>query len=291
MADEPEEAAEPEEAPEPETAPEPEAFEDPEPVAEEQSQPLGHQRYRVRRYLLILLVLFGADRRGRHARRLPRSPTLGLDLQGGLEVVLEARPEAGQELTDEDLDRSVEIIRQRVDRIGVSEPEIRTQEPNQIVVDLAGRLRRPAGGRADRADGAARVLRPPGRRRSPSPPTPTATRSPAATLLPLLTARGRPARGNDRARVVPVRGGEGAPRRACGDEGGAPPAGRGRRGAGGRRVLRRSVEPGGPHLREHADRRRGGGNAAVPGQRRRDPALVLPLRVPAERRGEPDPAS
>ena len=52
--------------------------------------------------------------------------------------MLEARPEAGQELTDADLDRSVEIIRQRVDKIGVSEPEIRRQEPNQIVVDLAG---------------------------------------------------------------------------------------------------------------------------------------------------------
>ena len=67
-----------------------------------------------------------------------RSPTLGLDLQGGLEVVLEARPEAGQELTEEDLDRSVEIIRDRVDKIGVSEPEIRKQGDNQIVVDLAG---------------------------------------------------------------------------------------------------------------------------------------------------------
>jgi hypothetical protein len=57
---------------------------------------------------------------------------------GGLEVAPEARPEAGQELTDADLDRSVEIIRQRVDKIGVSEPEIRRQEPDQIVVDLAG---------------------------------------------------------------------------------------------------------------------------------------------------------
>ena len=91
----------------------------------------------MRRYLLILLVLFGAIA-GVLTLAYFKSPTLGLDLQGGLEVVLEARPEAGQELTDEDLDRSVEIIRQRVDKIGVSEPEIRRQEPNQIVVDLAG---------------------------------------------------------------------------------------------------------------------------------------------------------
>jgi SecD/SecF fusion protein len=91
----------------------------------------------VRRYLLILLALFGAIVAVLTLGYF-REPTLGLDLQGGLEVVLEARPEAGQELTDADLDRSVEIIRDRVDKIGVSEPEIRRQEPNQIVVDLAG---------------------------------------------------------------------------------------------------------------------------------------------------------
>ena len=91
----------------------------------------------MRRYLLILLVLLGAIAAVVTFGYF-REPTLGLDLQGGLEVVLEARPEAGQELTDADLDRSVEIIRERVDRIGVSEPEIRTQEPDQIVVDLAG---------------------------------------------------------------------------------------------------------------------------------------------------------
>jgi SecD/SecF fusion protein len=91
----------------------------------------------VRRYFLILLALFGAIA-GVVVLSIFRSPTLGLDLQGGLEVVLEARPEAGQELTEEDLDRSVEIIRNRVDKIGVSEPEIRKQGSNQIVVDLAG---------------------------------------------------------------------------------------------------------------------------------------------------------
>jgi SecD/SecF fusion protein len=91
----------------------------------------------VRRYYLILLVLFGVIA-GVATLGYFREPTLGLDLQGGLEVVLEARPEAGQELTEEDLDRSVEIIRNRVDKIGVSEPEIREQGDNQIVVGLAG---------------------------------------------------------------------------------------------------------------------------------------------------------
>ena len=50
--------------------------------------------------------------------------------------MLEAQPPAGHELTKEDLDRSVEIMRNRVDKLGVSEPEIRKQSNNQIVIQL-----------------------------------------------------------------------------------------------------------------------------------------------------------
>ena len=67
-----------------------------------------------------------------------RSPVLGLDLQGGLEVVLEAQAPPGQEVTEEDLDRSIEIMRNRIDKLGVSEPEIRKQGSDQIVIELAG---------------------------------------------------------------------------------------------------------------------------------------------------------
>ncbi|MGH3117514.1 MAG: protein translocase subunit SecD, partial [Gaiellales bacterium] len=91
----------------------------------------------MRRHLLILLALLAALA-GVAVLAFFRQPTLGLDLQGGLEVVLEARPERGRELTQEDLDRSVEIIRDRVDKTGVAEPEIRKQGENQIAVSLAG---------------------------------------------------------------------------------------------------------------------------------------------------------
>ncbi len=69
---------------------------------------------------------------------LRQEPTLGLDLQGGLEVTLQAVPPPDRDLTDEDLDRSVEIMRSRVDRLGVTEPEIRTQGDDQIVIQLPG---------------------------------------------------------------------------------------------------------------------------------------------------------
>ena len=67
-----------------------------------------------------------------------RKVTKGLDIQGGLEVVLKAVPPKGHKLTAEDLDRSVTIMRNRVDKLGVSEPEIRKQDPDQIVIQLAG---------------------------------------------------------------------------------------------------------------------------------------------------------
>ena len=67
-----------------------------------------------------------------------RQPTLGLDLQGGLELVLQAQAPQGQQVTKEDMERSVEIIRARVDKLGVSEPEVRQQGDDQIAVDLAG---------------------------------------------------------------------------------------------------------------------------------------------------------
>jgi SecD/SecF fusion protein len=91
----------------------------------------------VRRYLLILAAIFAAVC-GVVVLALFRSPTLGLDLQGGLEVVLQAKAPKGRAITQEDLDRSIEIMRQRIDKIGVSEPVITRQGNSQIAVELAG---------------------------------------------------------------------------------------------------------------------------------------------------------
>ena len=52
--------------------------------------------------------------------------------------MLQAVPPKGHKLTADDLDRSVDIMRNRVDKLGVSEPEIRKQSGNQIVIELAG---------------------------------------------------------------------------------------------------------------------------------------------------------
>src|SRR5213075_3357372 len=56
----------------------------------------------------------------------------------GLEVVLKANPPKGHALTSDDLNRSIDIMRNRIDKLGVSEPEIRKQGSDQIVIQLAG---------------------------------------------------------------------------------------------------------------------------------------------------------
>ena len=73
-------------------------------------------------FALILAALVGALLIIAPQSPWGKEPTLGLDLQGGLEVVLEAVPQKGQELTDEDLDRAVNIIRERIDALGVTVP-------------------------------------------------------------------------------------------------------------------------------------------------------------------------
>ncbi len=88
--------------------------------------------------LLILLALVGVGFLAVPGSPVHRSVKKGLDLQGGLEVVLKAQPPKGHKLTADDLSRSVSIMRNRVDRLGVASPEIRTQTPDEIVIELAG---------------------------------------------------------------------------------------------------------------------------------------------------------
>ncbi|WIV10757.1 protein translocase subunit SecD [Proteiniborus sp. MB09-C3] len=63
---------------------------------------------------------------------------LGLDLAGGVYVLLEAQTdETGPEL-DKKIDQAIAIIRQRVDGLGVSEPNIVKEGSKRIRIELAG---------------------------------------------------------------------------------------------------------------------------------------------------------
>src|SRR4029453_8023996 len=87
-----------------------------------------------RKFLLPLVFIVVAAIGGLAATLISgSSPELGLDLQGGVSVVLEPTSQTSGDA----LGQSVEIIRDRVDALGVAEPEI-TRQGDAIVVQLPG---------------------------------------------------------------------------------------------------------------------------------------------------------
>src|ERR671914_689669 len=66
------------------------------------------------------------------------STQLGLDLQGGVSAQLKGSQTGGGKVTREEMEQSADLIRQRIDRLGVTEPDVRVQSENQIVVQIPG---------------------------------------------------------------------------------------------------------------------------------------------------------
>ncbi|TVR52262.1 MAG: protein translocase subunit SecD [Spirochaetaceae bacterium] len=72
---------------------------------------------------------------------------LGLDLSGGINVVIEADPASlaerlNREPTDEEItdavDLAIEVLTSRIDRFGVTEPQIRRMDETRISIDIPG---------------------------------------------------------------------------------------------------------------------------------------------------------
>src|SRR5436309_5905929 len=61
---------------------------------------------------------------------------LGLDLKGGVQLVYEGRPTAQAKVDNESLSRAIDIMRKRVDKLGVAQPEIQRSGGSEIVVGL-----------------------------------------------------------------------------------------------------------------------------------------------------------
>lgn len=62
----------------------------------------------------------------------------GLDIQGGLSVVLTAQGTDGHEVTQEDMEKSRAIIESRVNALGASEATVQVQGNDQILVQIPG---------------------------------------------------------------------------------------------------------------------------------------------------------
>ena len=68
-----------------------------------------------------------------------KNTNLGLDLKGGFEVLYEVQPlEDGDVIDQSAMNATVRAINNRVNVLGVSEPDIRIEENNRIRVQLAG---------------------------------------------------------------------------------------------------------------------------------------------------------
>lgn len=88
--------------------------------------------------LVAVLVLLTSILLGTRFSDAALTPRLALDLEGGTQLILTPRTEDGSEVSEDDINQAIEIIRQRVDASGVAEAEITRQGQQNIVVALPG---------------------------------------------------------------------------------------------------------------------------------------------------------
>jgi SecD/SecF fusion protein len=88
-----------------------------------------------RRNLFILLLVAGLLAAS-VAVIATKSTRLGLDLKGGVSLIYQAKPTKQSAVTGDAVQRTLDIMRERVDQLGVAEPEIQRSGDNQIDVSL-----------------------------------------------------------------------------------------------------------------------------------------------------------
>ena len=91
---------------------------------------------RRRRNLFVLLFVFGMMIASGLVI-VNKETKLGLDLRGGVELIYQGTPTTQvEEVSGDDIERSIEIIRERIDRLGVAEPEVSRLGTDSIAVGL-----------------------------------------------------------------------------------------------------------------------------------------------------------
>lgn len=69
---------------------------------------------------------------------LTRPFRLGLDIKGGIRVTLQCQRTPTVEITDDAIRRTIEVMRNRIDQMGVAEPSLYREGSDKIVVELPG---------------------------------------------------------------------------------------------------------------------------------------------------------
>jgi SecD/SecF fusion protein len=88
-----------------------------------------------RRNLFVLLLVFGLLL-GSLAVVATKPTRLGLDLRGGVSLIYQAKPTKQSTVNGDAINRTLDIMRERVDQLGVAEPEIQRSGSDQIDVSL-----------------------------------------------------------------------------------------------------------------------------------------------------------
>ena len=89
-----------------------------------------------RRRNLFVLLLVAALLLASVAVIATKPTRLGLDLKGGVSLIYQAKPTKQSAVTGDAIDRSLDIMRKRVDQIGVAEPSLQRSGADQIDVSL-----------------------------------------------------------------------------------------------------------------------------------------------------------
>jgi SecD/SecF fusion protein len=85
------------------------------------------------RLVAVLLVLGAAG-----WLAVTRPVRLGLDLRGGTQIVLEAGAGSDRNVDGDTLARTLEVLRRRVDQLGVAEPTLQRSGERRVIVELPG---------------------------------------------------------------------------------------------------------------------------------------------------------
>ena len=88
-------------------------------------------------FLLLVVILFAGI--GLTYKNVVKDVNLGLDLQGGFEVLYQVDPlQEGDKIDNDAVQATAKTLENRVNVLGVSEPKIQVEDQNRIRVQLAG---------------------------------------------------------------------------------------------------------------------------------------------------------
>lgn len=94
------------------------------------------KRSRIVAFLLVILIV--GSTMGVTTKNILKNTKLGLDLQGGFEVLYEVKPLKGEKIDKTVLADTAKALDKRINVLGVSEPSIQIEGKNRIRVQLAG---------------------------------------------------------------------------------------------------------------------------------------------------------